>query len=161
VLNEYPYQRTAAKQYAEKWALSRNPAYFNFDEIGGDCTNFASQCVFAGSGVMNHTPIMGWFYYNVYDRAPAWTGVPYLHNFLMTNKTQGPFAKVATAEEMEPGDLVQFGDGTGNFYHCPVVLENKDGVIFVAAHSYDALYRPLWSYDYPQIRYLHLLGVRK
>ena len=39
-----PYNRTAAVDYARKWALKRNPAYYNFDSVGGDCTNFASQC---------------------------------------------------------------------------------------------------------------------
>ena len=39
-----PYNRRAAVAYAHKWAYSRNPAFYDFSEIGGDCTNFASQC---------------------------------------------------------------------------------------------------------------------
>ena len=41
-MREIPYNRTAAVNYARKWALGRNPAYYDFEEIGGDCTNFAS-----------------------------------------------------------------------------------------------------------------------
>ena len=38
------YDRGKAVAYAHKWAFGRNPAYYNFDKIGGDCTNFTSQC---------------------------------------------------------------------------------------------------------------------
>ena len=69
------YQRTAAVEYARRWAFGRNPAYYDFSGIGGDCTNFASQCIFAGAGVMNFTPTFGWFYRSVNDRTPSWTGV--------------------------------------------------------------------------------------
>ena len=48
-----PYNRLAAVQYAHKWAYGRNPAFYDYEQIGGDCTNFASQCVYAGSGIMN------------------------------------------------------------------------------------------------------------
>ena len=43
------YNRNEAVKYAEKWAYRRNPRYYNFNELGGDCTSFASQCIYAGS----------------------------------------------------------------------------------------------------------------
>ena len=58
-MREIPYDRNAAVAYARKWAMDRNPAYYNFDGIGGDCTNFASQSIYAGSKIMNYTPVMG------------------------------------------------------------------------------------------------------
>ena len=48
-----PYDRAAAVAYAHAWAYRRNPAYFDYSGIGGDCTNFASQCLYAGAPVMN------------------------------------------------------------------------------------------------------------
>lgn len=48
------YNREKAKQYAKKWAYLRNPSYYDYDKIGGDCTNFVSQCIFAGAGHMNY-----------------------------------------------------------------------------------------------------------
>lgn len=48
------YNRESVYQYAKNWAFSRNPKYYNFDSIGGDCTNFASQCVYAGCNEMNY-----------------------------------------------------------------------------------------------------------
>ena len=55
-----PYRRDLAVAYAHRWAYGRNPAYFDYEELGGDCTNYASQCLFAGVGVMNYTPTYGW-----------------------------------------------------------------------------------------------------
>ena len=49
------YDRTRALAYAERWALDRNPLFYNFTGVGGDCTNFVSQCVLAGCCVMNGT----------------------------------------------------------------------------------------------------------
>ena len=155
-----PYQRQRAVAYAQRWALSRNPAYYSFDEIGGDCTNFVSQCVYAGAGVMNPTPDTGWYYYGPNDRAAAWTGVSYFYRFMTTNTGIGPFAAPAERSELEPGDVIQLGRENGEFYHSLLVLERTPTEIYIASHSQDSLYRPLRSYAYAQARYLHFLGVR-
>ncbi len=87
-----PYDREAAIAYAHQWAYSRNPSFYNYDDIGGDCTNFASQCLYAGTGVMNFTPTFGWYYIDANRKAPAWTGVPYFYNFMTRNEiSPGPF----------------------------------------------------------------------
>lgn len=154
-----PYDRQAALTYARKWALGRNPAYYNFDKIGGDCTNFTSQCIYAGARTMNYTPITGWFYRASYDRTASWTGVGYLYNFLINNRSVGPFAHVVSKEEAEPGDIVQLGTDSGHFYHSPFITAVGPQIL-VAAHTDDALDRPLDTYLYENIRFLHIDGVR-
>lgn len=159
------YQRQQAVDYARRWAFARNPAYYNFDRIGGDCTNFASQCLFAGAGVMNYTPDLGWFYRSANDRAAAWTGVEYFYNFLMGNANgigngAGPFAVETTVGGLEIGDFVQLGSGTGDFYHTPVVVGFSGDMPLVAAHTNDAFGRRLDSYSFANLRCLHILGVR-
>lgn len=156
---EIPYNREAAVAYARKWALDRNPAYYDFENIGGDCTNFASQCIYAGAKVMNYTPDLGWYYRSSYDRAAAWTGVEYLYNFLVNNKSVGPYAHVVSQSEAKPGDIVQLGTANGDFYHSPVIIAVRP-MILVAAHTYDALDRPLYSYNFAMARFLHIDGVR-
>ncbi len=158
-MHNIPYNRTAAVSYARKWALRRNPAYYNFDNIGGDCTNFASQCIYAGAGVMNFTDVFGWYYRSSYDRTPSWSGVEYLYNFLTTNKSVGPYAQVMSQRDVLPGDIVQLGTTSGDFYHSPVITSISP-MILVAAHSDDALDRPLNSYNYGMLRFLHIDGVR-
>ena len=154
------YDRPAAFNYARDWAFRRNPRYYNFDTSGDDCTNFASQCIYAGAGIMNYTPTFGWYYRNVNDRAPAWTGVEYLYNFLLGNKAEGPFAEEAPFNRLEIGDIVQLGTAAGDFYHSPVVVAVRQNEIFVAAHTYDAFMRPLSTYNFAQTRGIHILGVR-
>ena len=110
-----PYDRAAAVRYAHIWAYGRNPRYYDYEGIGGDCTNFASQCIYAGAGVMNDTPTFGWYYINANDKAPAWTGVEYLYNFLKRRTpSAGPFAGEVAPERIRPGDIVQLSfDGAG------------------------------------------------
>lgn len=160
-MTNLPYQRTAAVAYARRWAFGRNPDFYDFSRIGGDCTNFASQCIYAGAGVMNFTPTFGWFYRSANDRTPSWTGVEYLYNFLVNNGGVGPYAKEVPPEELEIGDIVQLGRATGDFYHSPVVVGFSRGRILVAAHSYDAFDKPLDSYFFERVRGIHILGVRK
>ena len=161
------YDRNAVLAYARRWAFARNPQYYNFDMLGGDCTNFASQCLFAGCGVMNFTPDFGWFYENLQTRAPAWTGVEYFYNFLIGNSSEngigngaGPFAIQTNISGLQIGDFVQLGRATGDFYHTPVVIGFDGAEPLLAAHTYDAFGRKLSSYSFNRLRCLHVLGAR-
>ncbi len=157
-MREIAYNRAAAAAYARRWALGRNPSYYDFEKLGGDCTNFASQCIFAGAGVMNFTAVTGWFYRSSSDRTASWTGVDYLYRFLVNNRSVGPFGHTVLEAHAEVGDIVQLGNATG-FYHSPVITAVSP-TILVAAHTFDALDRPLSSYIYETARFIHIDGVR-
>ena len=161
-----PYDRQAAVDYAHRWAYYRNPNFYNFDELGGDCTNFASQCLYAGAGVMDYTPTFGWYYNSQYSRAPAWTGVPFFYNFLTRKKeSPGPVGVEVSMGEVQPGDFVQLRFVSGPFAHNPVIVMADSPTslddILVAAHSENSDYRPLSTYPIAQVRFLHILGVRR
>ena len=158
-MREKPYDRAAAVAYARRWAMGRNPAYYDFERLGGDCTSFASQCIYAGAGTMNFTPVMGWYYRSSYDRSPSWAGVEYLYDFLVNNQGVGPYARVVSRAEAMPGDIVQLGTAEGDFYHSPVITAVTPAIL-VAAHTYDAVDRPLASYSFAVARFLHIEGVR-
>ncbi len=161
-----PYNRAAAVQYAHTWAYGRNPAFYDYERIGGDCTNFASQCVYAGGGVMNFTRDFGWYYIDANNKAPAWTGVQFFYNFMTrAQPSVGPVAVNSDISQIEPGDVVQMSFDGVQWNHTPVVVAVLQGTaapsrILVAAHSYDADNRPLDTYSYKGIRFLHFLGVR-
>ncbi len=160
-----PYDREAAVTYAHTWAYRRNPMYYDFSAIGGDCTNYASQCLFAGAKVMNFTPLYGWYYRSANDRTPSWTGVQYLYDFLTRNMGPGPFATEVSLRQLEPGDLVQLAfDREERYAHTPVVVRVDSPAltgILVAAHSNDADFRPLSTYRIRKLRCLHIEGVRE
>ncbi|MBQ2597428.1 MAG: amidase domain-containing protein [Oscillospiraceae bacterium] len=159
-MNVVPYRRQAALQYAERWALSRNPAYADFSGMGGDCTNFLSQCLFAGSGVMNWEPVFGWYYRSLSDRAPAWTGVDELFRFLTQNTGAGPFGERCAPESLMPGDLIQLEQRNRGYYHSLLVIRSGRNPL-VAAHDFDVWMRPLMEYGFWGMRCIHIRGVRR
>ena len=156
------YNRKKAVAYAHKHAFHPNPAFYDFSDLGGDCTNFASQCLYAGGGVMNYKPVFGWYYVSADNREPAWTGVEYLYNFLLSNTGAGPFAQEVTLQELLPGDLIQLSFNGIDFRHTPVVVKagRTPHEVLVAARTEDSDNRPLSTYTYLDIRYLHIVDVR-
>jgi len=155
------YNRDKAVEYAKKWALGRNPVFYDYTQIGGDCTNFASQVLYAGYGEMNYKPVYGWYYIDGNRKSPSWTGVNELYNFLTSNRGRGPRAAEVGIEGIEPGDLVQLDfNGDGRFDHTPVIIDVGDytpDTVLLAAHTNDSLNRPLSDYDYADVRFLHIL----
>ena len=114
---------------------------------------------------MNYEKDLGWYYRSPNDRAAAWTGVEYFYNFLIGNQRgigdgAGPFAEEVELSKIQIGDFVQFGSGTGDFYHTPVVVGFLRGIPLLAAHTYDAFDRPLTTYRYQKLRCIHILGGR-
>lgn len=162
---EIPYNRQKVLEYAQKWAYDRNPRYYNFDGVGGDCTSFASQCIFAGSNVMNYSKLNGWYYINGNDKSPSWSGVEFLHNFLITNKLAGPYGKTVSQNEIEIGDIAQLSFDGNVFGHTLVIvkIENKLDLnqIFVSSHTLDSFNKRICEYNFEKIRFVHIEKVRK
>ncbi len=155
-----PYQRNRAVTYARKYAFGQNPIFGNFRGIGGNCTNFVSQCIYAGSCVMNYTPTFGWYYISLDDRSPSWTGVQYFYNFITENKDVGPFGHEAVLDEMEIGDVIQLGNNENGFYHTLLIVGFEGEDPLVAAQTDDAFSRPLSTYTYDFSRFIKIDGVR-
>lgn len=156
------YNRQKAVEYATKWAYKRNPKYYNFDDVGGDCTSFISQCIFAGSGVMNYKKHIGWYYNSANDRTASWSGVEFLYNFLTTNKGVGPRALKTDVHQIEKGDIVQLSFLLGRFGHSLIVVDKKGDTlddIYVATHTDDSYYRKVSSYSFQDIRFLHITDI--
>ncbi len=155
------YDRAKAVGYAQRWALSQNPDFGYFGGLGGDCTNYISQCLFAGSGVMNFDYLKGWYFRSMTDRSPSWTSVAKLQNFLLRkDEGVGVFAQIVAMQEIEEGDIIQLRQNKTHFNHSVIVSKIVGGEIYVCAHSNDALDRPLSSYNALALMPLHILGVR-
>lgn len=154
------YNRSRALEYAERWAFSRNPLFENYAGIGGDCTNFVSQSIYAGSCTMNYTPTFGWYYVSPANRSPSWTGVQFFYNFMTSNGGVGPFGVETYPGGLEVGDVIQLADESGDYYHSLLVSGYGESGYLVAAHSNDAFDRPLSTYNFASARYIHIEGIR-
>ena len=158
------YDRKSAVEYARKWAYLRNPKYYNFDPVGGDCTSFASQCIYEGSKVMNYDKQKGWYYINGNNKSPSWTGVEFLYKFLVDNKGIGPFGKIVDINDIELGDIAQISFDGKKFAHSLVIIEignipRLDNIL-IAAHTFDTLNKQISEYNYKKIRFIHINEVR-
>ena len=137
------YSRSKAVDYAYAWWNKRNPSFYDFDTLGGDCTNFVSQCLFYGGIEMNYNSL-GWFYNSLNSRAPAWTGVDEFFAFATSNTSRlGVRAKLVDISKIMVGDVVQLRlFGEGDFHHTLLVTQilgyNTLSDILVTCHTYDA-----------------------
>ena len=154
------YNRARAVEYARRWALSRNPLFTNFAGRGGDCTNFISQCIYAGSCQMNFTPVFGWYFLSDMARTASWTGVEFFYNFITANTSLGPFGREILPYQAMLGDVIQLGRDDVGYYHSLLIVGFEDDTYLVAAQSEDAFMRRLDSYTYDYARFIHIDGVR-
>jgi hypothetical protein len=164
MLIDIPYNRERAIEYARRWALSRNPLFIDFTGQGGDCTSFVSQCIFAGTGIMNYTETYGWYYISPEDRAPAWAGVNEFFGFITdtpefteANGGTGPRGiDLKNGRLIDIGDVIQLANSDGTYYHSLIISGFSAGDILVCAHSDDALDRPISSYSFASLRVIHI-----
>lgn len=155
-----PYDRLKSVEYAKEWWNKRNPLFYNFDRIGGDCTNFISQCLYYGGISMNFDKY-GWYYNSVSNRAPSWTGVDEFYSFLITNRSKyGAKAREVEMEELQIGDVVQLDQRGESFNHTLLITEimNYPTIdnIYIACHSADAFNKRLSEFVYKRIRFLKI-----
>lgn len=158
------YNRDKAVQYAiDNWN-KRNENFYNFDNLGGDCTNFINQCLFAGGFVMNLNVSLGWFYKSLNYRSASWSGVNEFFYFAINNKSNtGVKAKVVDLNDVEIGDVIQLRQNPARFNHSLLVtkVERKNGFltkadVFVTTHTNDAVNKSLLLYNFEGMRCLKI-----
>ncbi|MDR0855156.1 MAG: amidase domain-containing protein [Christensenellaceae bacterium] len=156
------YNRQAAIEYARKYALNYNPDYYDFGKynLGGDCTNFISQCLHAGGAPMTHRP-EEWYYYGLNSRSPSWSAVEFLYRYLTAPKDNGFTAvECQGLSSAVPGDVIQLSFDGQVFSHSLFISNITNTVfaprIFVCTHTYDSCDRDFSTYQYRKMRLLHI-----
>ena len=103
-----------------------------------------------------------WYYRNANDKSPSWTGVEFLYEFLVNNKSTGPQGKEVPQNQIEIGDVIQLSSNGARFTHSLIVVGisnvNYLSEIFIATHTNDAFWRSVGSYDFEKIRFVHVEG---
>lgn len=158
------YNRERAVDYALNFALKRDNKYHDYTNEGGNCTNYVSQCLYAGTMVMNFD-YNGWYYISPTKTSESWANVEPLYNFLINNKGEGIYGINAPLEMCEIGDVIQLKFKNKNiFSHCLFVTKIEDATpkqIYICANTRDVKEVPLSFYSYDKYRLIHILGYRK
>lgn len=170
------YNRDAAVAYAQQWWNKRNytTSYLAYDDFGGNCQNFASQCLYAGGIKMDYTGThdQQWKFFDedlnnkatATGRSYSWTGVDMFYSYALINYKSGLVALTdVDYKYAEKGDIIH----VGAYYHwrhallITDVLYNADGTqqdIIVASNTADRWNYPLSAYIYTAPRLIHILG---
>lgn len=143
------YNRSNAATYAETYGNSHNEAYELLCSSGGDCTNFVSQCIFAGGLPMlpngaiwlvaDKTNIQNWFYLaGLPGYGDDWvshsftSATAFNQHWGQTNmrayQTIEYASSVQALEDIEflvwylkKGDVIQFKNPDGTFSHSMII----------------------------------------
>ncbi len=129
--NTYTYNVDAAVAYADKWATSRNPQYKAYP--GVDCSNFVSQCLYAGGMPKNSK----W-----YPASYAWINVSgAIANF----KNYGTFMAANNNNVLKGNPVYYDWNSNGVYDHTAICVgKNSSGTPIIDAHTGDH-YHVTWQ----------------
>ncbi|MEE0956055.1 MAG: amidase domain-containing protein [Eubacterium sp.] len=114
---DYTYNIDAAISYADAHVFTRNPAFKDYSNLGGNCANFVSQCLLAG----------GFPRTDDWEKKYSFTGdyhIPwyYAHEHYLYFKQFGT-AEKATASNIRRGDPVYYDwDSNGRIDHVALCV---------------------------------------
>lgn len=152
------YNRAAAVDYANRWWNSHNPAFPVFND---DCTNYISQCLYAGGAPMRGYPNThdGWWIRGN-KWSLSWATTHSLRWYLGGSKRGLTATQVARPEQLQLGDVILYDfQGNGRWDHATIVTaKTQDGMPLVNAHTNNSRYRN-WEYRNsgaytPNIKYI-------
>ncbi|MGG1638061.1 amidase domain-containing protein [Paenibacillus sp. FSL K6-3182] len=145
------YRRDLVAAYADRWWNEGNPAYELFEV---NCTNYVSQCIFAGNAPMNYTGKRetGWWYKGR-NKGSEWWSYSWavsnaITNYLTGSKTSGLRAEVVqSADELQLGDVITYDwNGDHRFQHSTIVTAfDSFGMPLVNANTVSSRHR-YWDY---------------
>ncbi|MHA1339497.1 MAG: glycosyl hydrolase family 18 protein [Promethearchaeota archaeon] len=155
VPNSNKYLRQAAYGYAKKWYSGRNPHYKDYSSSGGDCANFVSQCLIAGGlSLYKGTNGSGYGVYPDVDRPSLESNgsIPFcdylnlhLRNYQNTSVSYVENTNASIPSEIDIGDVIIFGDKTGDKYkHAMIIVWKNTTDVGLAGHSSDVWNRSFW-----------------
>lgn len=144
--------RQRAVEYAERfcgaaWGCGNkadyNQRYQSYQNLGGDCANFASQVLTEGGGLK---PDWAWRY----DKAGStcWVNAQAFTQYLSnsgraTVLARGTYQKVEPAlSRLKPGDIVAYQSKKGITHVSVVTGKDSGGVPIVSAHTADRFRNP-------------------
>ena len=128
----YTYSPDRAAEYADTYWLNYNPAYSDYNSVGGDCANFVSQAIEAGGMPMDEN----WFWRSYSDRSSSWTYVPDQRKYFAA---KGKLIDNPDQSQVKKGNPVWYLNSSGTRYsHAAICVgTNSAGTPIVDAHNSD------------------------
>lgn len=150
--NTTRYRRDLAVAYAD---MHWNKPSGQYEEFDSNCTNYVSQCIFAGNVPMLYTNRRdsGWWYKGKTREKEWWSYSWSVSNsltmFLAASRKQGLRAEEKqSADELELGDIITYDwNGNSRFQHSTVVTAfDSLGQPLVNANTVSSRHR-YWDYQ--------------
>jgi hypothetical protein len=148
-------QRPVMVSYAKQWWNGFNSEYRDYTNSGGDCTNYASQILFAGgwphvSGP--HDVQQSWWYdkaaFTPIDKrqSNSWSNAGWFYDFLRVTPSRATPANKTSL--LNIGDVVQVDFGCGSLLSHTMIVTDKrasDGMIYLTGHTQPRLSLPVYD----------------
>lgn len=152
------YNRNKAFTYAKTYAITPNPAYQDFSSscsyCGGDCTNFLSQCLFAGGWPQIFGAASSgssWWYGKSTNPVGYKTGFstvwPSAQKMGFFLKASNRTTRVTSLATLKIGDAVMLMNTVGNAFHALIVTQvSTNGNLFLSCHTTNRFNAPMTTW---------------
>ena len=118
---DHPYDRAAAYDYLMAYCDERNPAWYAYDEVGGNCMNFGSQVLLAGGIPEDEKGDEEWYWDGQNDLDLSWINVGHFYDYCRDNEGFGLVADTEAGYYTgEVGDVLIVGFA-GDHRHTTVI----------------------------------------
>ena len=118
---DHLYDRAAAYDYLMAYCDERNPAWYAYDEVGGNCMNFGSQVLLAGGIPEDEKGDEEWYWDGQNDLDLSWINVGRFYDYCRDNEGFGLVADTEAGYYTgEVGDVLIVGFA-GDHRHTTVI----------------------------------------
>lgn len=141
----YYYNPISAANYAVAYVTPYNGSYCNYNNCGGDCTNFVSQCLRAGGEINGGS----WYTFSggcgtcgtssSNAGTDTWANNVLLHNWLQSSGRGGGASWITSCIV---GDVVNYYTSSMGWHHMTIITDDRN--YLVTSHNPD-LYNVPWN----------------
>jgi len=172
------YNSKDAIDYAMTWVdpieVIRNNDFGVYDDYGGNCNNYISQCLNASGIPMDYLGDFDtqWKWYgdtvnedeDSYGESPSWAGVEEFYTYASENTGYGLETVVGdNVYSGDVGDIIQYANN-GEWVHSVIVTEvikDDQGNVqdyLINSNTTDRINYPASAYGYSELRLIKILG---
>lgn len=161
---DHPYDRAAAYDYLMAYCDERNPRWYAYDDVGGNCMNFGSQVLLAGGIPEDERGDEEWYWDGQNDLDLSWINVGHFYDYCRDNEGYGLVADTEAGYYTgEVGDVVIVGFA-GDHRHTTVishVVEDEAGNVvdyLITCNTTNYKDFPVSAYYYTFHRLIKIFG---